>query len=90
MENLKCEEAEKQEQNAMRLAKQKHKIALRKKELEIKMEQMALQNLEEGHRQRVAAAKLDEAELKNFSSLFSFHSIELHWFKGLGKFVSNY
>ena len=44
----------------MRLARQKHKIALRKKELELQMEQMALQELEEDHRQRVAAAKLDE------------------------------
>ena len=63
MEKLKRDEAEKQEQAAMRLAKQKHKIAMRKNELEIQMEQMALQELEEDHRQRVAAAKLDEAEL---------------------------
>ena len=59
---LKREEAEKQEQAAMRLAKQKHEIAMRKKELEIQMEQMALHEVEEDHRQRVAAAKLDEAE----------------------------
>ena len=62
MAKLKREEAEKQEQAAMRLAKQKHEIAIRKKELEIQNEQMALQELEEDHRQRVAAAKLDEAE----------------------------
>ena len=43
---LKREEAEKQEQAAMRLAKQKHEIAMRKKEFEIQMEQMALQLLE--------------------------------------------
>ena len=38
------------------------KIAMRKKELEIQMEQVALQELDEDHRQRVAAAKLDEVE----------------------------
>ena len=43
MAKLKREEAEKQEQAAMRLAKQKHKIATRKMELEIQMEQIALQ-----------------------------------------------
>ena len=32
-------------------------------ELEIQMEQMALHELEEDHHQRVAAAKLDEADL---------------------------
>ena len=47
----------------MRLAKQKHKIAMRKKALELQKEQMALQELEEDHRQCVAAAKLDEAAL---------------------------
>ena len=47
----------------MRLDKQKHEIALAKKEVEIQMEQMAHQELEEEHRQRVAAAKLDEAEM---------------------------
>ena len=62
MAKLKRQEAEKQEQAAMPLAKQKHEIAMRKKELEIQMEQMALQKLEEDHHQRVAAAKLDEAE----------------------------
>ena len=63
MAKLKREEAVKQEQAAMRLTKQRHKIAMRKKELEIQIEQMELQELEEDHRQRVAAAKLDEAEL---------------------------
>ena len=43
MAKLKGEEAEKQEQASMRLSKQKHKIAMREKELEIQMEQMALQ-----------------------------------------------
>ena len=38
MAKLKREEAEKQEQAGMRLAKQKHEIAIRKKELEIQME----------------------------------------------------
>ena len=84
MEKLKREEAEKQEQAAMRLAKQKHKIAMRKKELEIQMEQMALQELEEDHRQRVAAAKLDEAELMDNHSLFSHHSSELNLLKDRG------
>ena len=84
MAKLKREEAEKQEQAAMRLAKQKHEIAMRKKELEIQMEQMTLQELEEDHRQRVAAAKLDEAELKDNHSLFSHHSSELNLFKDRG------
>ena len=73
MSKLKFEEAEKQEQAAMRLAKQKHEIAMREKELEIKMEQMALQEFEDDHRQRVDAAKLDEAELIDNRSLFSNH-----------------
>ena len=63
MAKLKHEEAQKRELAAMRLTKQKHEIAMREKELEIQMEQMVLQELEEDHRQRVAAAKLDEAEL---------------------------
>ena len=84
MAKLKREEAEKQEQAAMRLAKQKHEIAKRKKELEIQMEQMALQELEEDHRQRVAAAKLDEADLMDNHSLFSHHSSELNLFKDRG------
>ena len=46
MAKLKCEEAKKQEQAAIRLAKQKHEISMRKKELEIQMEQMVLQELE--------------------------------------------
>ena len=65
---------------------------------------MELQELEEDHRQRVAAAKLDEAELMDNHSLFSHHSSELKLFKdrgsdrsqglvqdcsGLGKFVSS-
>ena len=84
MVKLKREEAEKQKQAAMRLPKQKHEIAMRKKELEIQMEQMALQELEEDHRQRVAAAKLDEAELMENRSLFSHHSSELNLFKDRG------
>ena len=84
MAKLKREEAEKQEQAAMRLAKQKHEIAMRKKELEIQMEQMALQELEEDHRQRVAAAKIDEADLMDNHSLFSHHSSELKLFKDRG------
>ena len=84
MAKLKREEAGKQEQAAMRLAKQKQEIAMRKKELEIQMEQMALQELEEDHRQRVAAAKLDEADLMDNRSLFSHHSSELNLFKDRG------
>ena len=68
----------------MRLAKQKHEIAMRKKELEIQIEQMALQDLEEDHRQRVAAAKLDEAELMDSRSLFIHHSNELNLLKDRG------
>ena len=49
---------------------------MRRKELEIQMGQMVLQELEKDHRQRVAAAKLDEAELMNNRSLFSHHSSE--------------
>ena len=48
------------------------------------MEQMALQELQEDHRQRVAAAKLDEAELMDNRSLFSNHSSELNLFKDRG------
>ena len=48
------------------------------------MEQMALQELEEDHRQRVAAAKLDEAELMGNHSLFSHHSSELNLLKDRG------
>ena len=84
MTKLKSEDAEKQEQTAMRLAKQKHEIAMRKKELELLMEQMALQELEEDHRQRVAAAKLDEADLMDNHSLFSHHSSELNLLKDRG------
>ena len=84
MAKLKREEAEKPEQAAMRLAMQKHEIAMRKKELEIQMEQMALQELEEDHRQRVTAAKLDEAEFMDNHSLFSHHSSELNLLKNRG------
>ena len=84
MAKLKFEEAEKQEQAAMRLAKQIHENVMRKKELEIQMEQMALQELEEDHHQRVAAAKLDEAELIDKCSLFSHHSSELILFRDRG------
>ena len=45
------------------------------------MEQMALQELEEDHRQRVAAAKLDELELTDNRSLFSHHSSDLNLLK---------
>ena len=68
----------------MSLAKQKHEIVMRRKELEIQIEQMALQELEEDHRQRVAAAKLDEAELMDNRSLFSHQSSELNLFKDRG------
>ena len=84
MAKLKREKAEKQEQAAMRLAKQNHEIAMRKKELEIQMEQMALQELEEDQRQRVAAAKLDEVELMDNRSLFSHHSSQLNFLKDRG------
>ena len=84
MAKLKREEAEKQEQAAMRPAKQKHEISMRKKELEIQMEQMALQELEEDDRQLVAAAKLDEAELMDNRSMLSHHSSELNLFKDRG------
>ena len=81
---LKTEKAENQEQAAMRLAKQKHLVAMRKKELEIQIEQMALQELEEDDCQRVAAAKLDEAELMGNRLLFSHHSNELNLLKDRG------
>ena len=84
MAKLKREEAEKQEHAAMRLAKQKYEIAMRKKELEIQLEQMAPQELEVDHRQRVAAAKLDEAELMDNHSLFGHHSSELNLLKDRG------
>ena len=84
MAKLKREELEKQEQTALRLAKQKHEITMRKKELEVQMEQMALQELEEDHRHRVAAAKLDEAKLKDNRSMFSHHSSELKLPKNRG------
>ena len=57
---------------------------MRKKGLEIQMEQMALQELEEDHRQRVAAANLDEAELMDNHSLFSHRSSELNLLKDRG------
>ena len=79
MAKIKREKAEKQEQAALRLAKQKHKIAMMKKELELYMEQMAIQKLEQEHRQREAAAKLDEAELMDNCSFFSQHSKELNF-----------
>ena len=84
MTKLKREEAEKQKQAAMRIAKQKLKIAMRKKELEIQMEQMALQELEEDHHPRVAAAEFDEAELMDNRSLFSHHTSELNLLKDRG------
>ena len=43
----------------------------------MQMEQMSLQELEEDNRQRVAAAKLGEAELMDNHSLFSHHTSEL-------------
>ena len=43
MAKLKREEAEKQDSAAMCLVKQKQEIAMRKRELEIQMEQMANQ-----------------------------------------------
>ena len=59
------------------------------------MEQMALQEFEEDHRKRVAAAKLDEADLLDNHSLFSHHSSELILLKDRGsdrsqRFVQNW
>ena len=48
------------------------------------MQQMELQELEEDHRQRVAAAKLGEAELMRNLSLFSHHSSELNLLRDRG------
>ena len=45
---------------------------------------MALQELEEDHRQRVAAAKIDEAEIMDNQSLFSHHSSQLNLLKDRG------
>ena len=84
MAKLKHEEAEKQGHAATRLAKRKFEIAMTKKELEIQMEQMALQELEEDHRQRAAAAKLDEAESIDNCSLFRHHSSDLNLLKDRG------
>ena len=55
---------------------------------------MALQELEDDQRQRVAAAKLDEAELMDNRSLFSHPSSELNLIKnrrsdGNGKHVQD-
>ena len=47
----------------------------------MQLDQMAVQELEEFHRQRVAAAKLNEAELMDNFSLFSHPSSELNLFK---------
>ena len=52
------------------------------------MEQMALQVSEEDHRQRVAAAKLDEAELMDNRSWLSHHSNELNLLKDRGSYRS--
>ena len=84
MTKLKREKFEIQEQAAMLLAKQRHGVAMRKKELEIPIEQVALQALDEDHCQRVAAAKLDEAELLHNHSLFSHLSSELILLKDRG------
>ena len=84
MAKLKVEKAEKQEQAAMRLAEQKHETSMRKKDLEKQMEQMALQQLEEDYRQRVAAAKINESELIDNCLLFIHHSSELNLFKDRG------
>ena len=81
---LKREETEEQEKAAIRLAKTKTRNRHGKKELEVQMEQMALQDLEDDHHQRVAAAKLDGAELMDNRSLFSHHSSELNLFKDSG------
>ena len=48
------------------------------------MEQMTLQELEQDHRHRVAAAKLDEVELTDNHSLFSHHSSELNLIEDRG------
>ena len=90
MTKLKREEAEKQEQAALHLAKQKHEIAIREKELAIlkQLDQMAIRELEEDHRQRVAAAKSGEAELMDNCSLFNRHLSELNLFKDRGSIRS--
>ena len=84
MAREKLEGCEKQRQAALHLAKQKHKIAMRQKELEMEIEQMAIEELEEDNRQRVAAAKLNEAQTMNNRSLFSHQSSEnnLHKVRG--------
>ena len=76
MANLKREEAEKQDQAAMRLAKQEQKTFMRKRSWKTK-EQMALQELEEDHRKHVAAAKKEEANLMDNRTLFNYSSSEL-------------
>ena len=88
MVKLKREEAEKQEKAALSLAKKKHKTAMRKKEHEIQkqLDQMAIQELEEEHRQRIAAGNLNDAELMDNCSFFSHHSSELNVFKDRGSF----
>ena len=50
----------------------------------MQLEQMPIQELEEDHRQRVAAAKLNEAELWDNCPLFSHHSSELNLFRDRG------
>ena len=50
----------------------------------MQIEQMALQDLQKDHRQRVAAAKLDEAELMDNRSLFSHHSSQMNLLKDRG------
>ena len=73
MEKLQREEVGQQEQDALSLTKQKHEFVMWKKELEIQLEQMELQELQEDHHQRVAAVKIKEAELMDKKSLFSHH-----------------
>ena len=57
---------------------------MRMKELEIQLEQMALQELEEDDHQLDAVAELDEAELVDNRSLFSHYSSELNLLKDEG------
>ena len=67
MESRKTQEAKKQEQDDLCLAKRKQK-----KELEVQIEQMAIQ----GNRQRFAAANWNEADLPDNRILLSYHSSE--------------
>ena len=81
MAKLIREEAVKEEQAAMRIAKQNYETTVLKKHRKKQLEQMAFQELEDGHRQCGAAAELNEAELMEIRSLFSHHSSEVSLLK---------